>query len=101
MNFGDVRPSPLKVTQGCWGKPGPWRQLLWMELSIREGRINHPAFTYLSVYLFINRANGLQMLFVPSVKKNCWFVYLFINRANRFQTLFAPGVNKFAGLFIY
>lgn len=65
-------PSPLKVAQRSWGKPGPWRQLLWMKLSIRDGKINPPTFTCLLVYLF-----------------TCLFIY----RANRLQILFLPGVN--------
>lgn len=57
-------PSPLEVAQRSWGKPGPWRQLLWMKLSIQEGRTNPPAFIYL---LFFNRANRLQILLPAGV----------------------------------
>lgn len=60
-------PSPLKVVQRSWGKPDPWRQLLWMKISIREGRINPPTFTYLFICLFINRTNRLHILFLPGV----------------------------------
>lgn len=80
-------PSPLKVVQRSWGKPGPWRQLLWMKLFIREGRINPPVFTYLFVDLFINRANRLQILFVPGVN-NGW-------RASRQQRLHSD-ISNFA-----